>query len=164
MQEKFKRQNEKAAIVTRFIRRKGKKAHCPLYYSWFIKQWYVWFKKDFGTSDPTHMGESLDTYFKEVFNESCQKWENISSPQMDCELEKLRTHEDIQPWVWRVANKQGLSVWKRFDLKKHPCCLSGFTITNPKTHKIIAGKCFDLSLAEVKSILNVKDRNESFEN
>lgn len=79
---------------------------------------------------------------------------------MNNELAKLCTHENIQPWIWNAATKQNVSVWKQRDLEKHLNNLSGFTITNPQTHKIIAGEYFDLSLEDVKNILNVKDRRD----
>lgn len=162
MQEKFKRQDEKAAIATRFIRRKAEKSKQLLhnYYVSFLNVWYKQFKKDFGGSTPSHMEVSLSIFFKKLFSECCEKWDGISAEEMNNELAKLRTHEDIQPWLWRAASKQNMSVFKKHDLKKHLNNLSGFTITNSKTHKVIAGEYFDLSLEDVKNILKVKDRRD----
>lgn len=81
MQEKFKRQDEKAAIATRFIRRKAEKSKQPLhnYYVSFLNVWYKQFKKDFGGSTPSHMEVSLSVFFKELFSECCEKWDGISA-------------------------------------------------------------------------------------
>lgn len=66
MQEKFKRQDEKAAIATRFIRRKAEKSKQSLhnYYVSFLNVWYKQFKKDFGGSTLAIWSHRLTCYLK----------------------------------------------------------------------------------------------------
>lgn len=172
MQQIFKRQDEKSAIITRFIKRREKNMRSSKSYEFFVRQWLIWFKDDFRYDDKKYkkfigrhvrlpvtgkvFDEKMDFIFGKLFEDACEKWVNVSISKMKDEVNEFRTHEQLPVPLRKQLREKGMCAFTAH-INDHPNQLSGYQMRTINGNKLIAGKDFSLSVDDIVNILKEQE-------
>ena len=114
-----------------------------------LAQWSTWWKGDFGSSSG-QMFQDTFTWVKQIVR-------TMSKAEIKAKRHEVTDSSSMPPYIRQLASKKGYCV-KKCSTKRHPLRVSGYAIfKNERDKQAKYGKKFNLTIQQVKEILEAKE-------